>query len=84
VEEVVEEAMIMLDPMEVVAVVVDHLRMEAVLAMEDQVETVEDLVITPEAETGLPKEVVVAVVVLEAMIVSSWKTVSSFQACPST
>jgi len=33
----------MLDPMEVVAVVVDHLRMEAVLAMEDQVETVEDL-----------------------------------------
>jgi len=83
VEEVVEEAMIMLDPMEVVAVVVDHLRMEAVLAMEDQVETVEDLVITPEAETGLPK-VVVAVVVLEAMIVSSWKTVSSFQACPST
>jgi len=29
-------------------------------------------------------EVVVAVVVLEAMIVSSWKTVSSFQACPST
>jgi len=35
----------------------------------------EDLVITLEAETGFPKEAV-----LEAMIVSSWKTVSLFRA----
>lgn len=66
----------------VVVAVALHLT-EVVLCTEDLVETggvaEEDLVITLEAETGLPKEAV-----LEVMIALSWKTVSSYRDSLST
>lgn len=70
-----QETLIMLVPM---VVMVDQLNTEVVICTEDPVEIVEaeaDMeVITLEAETGLPKEVLLVV-----KIVLSWTTVFSFR-----
>lgn len=70
-----QETLIMLVPM---VVMVDQLHTEVVICTEDPVEIVEaeaDMeVITLEAETGLPKEVLLVV-----KIVLSWTTVFSFR-----